>query len=159
MCIRDRNNPGNFVGVPMEGPMQRFMMPDGTPTLIHADNRWYQADDGRIYMYPQGNTEVGPSAMMPAGGYFWDAIDRVPPMDPDIDEDDLTPREDFKDFFSVYTDEEARHFETEAKRLNDETGCAVLGVFGKGSIGDSSSYPGPAELHPKGCLLYTSRCV
>lgn len=148
------NNPGNFVGVPMNGPMQRFVMPDGTPTLIHADNHWYEAEDGRRYMYPQGNDSVAPSAMMPAGGYFWDAIDRAPAMDPDIDEDDLTPCEDFKDFFSVYTDEEARALEAESKRLNDESGCAVLGVFGKGSIGDSSSYPGPAELNPKGIRAF-----
>ena len=145
------NNTTSFVGVPNQGTkMTRFPMPDGTNTLINAQNEWDVAEDGRIYLYPQGSRSVGPSALMPAGGYFWDAIDRAPALDPDIDEEDLTPLEDFKNFFSVYTDEEARYFEREAKRLNEETGCAVIGLFGKGSIGDPSSYPGPAELAPRG---------
>lgn len=144
------NNPTNFVGVPMKGPMKRFTMPDGTAALLHEKNQWTQTEDGRIFLYPQGNTDAGPSAMMPAGGYFFEALNRTPAMDPDMDEEDLTPREDFKDYFSIYTDEEARTFETEAKRLNDESGCAVLGVFNKGGIGDSSPLPGPAEFAPKG---------
>lgn len=83
---------------------------------------------------------------MPDGGFFFDCIDRAP----EYDEDNLTPLEDFKDFFSVYTDEEARFLEQEAKRLNEETGCAVIGVFGKGGLADSSAYPGPWELNPRG---------
>lgn len=140
------NNPTNFVGVPWRGPMQRFLLPDGTPTLIHEKNQYDITEDGRILMYPQGDRSVGPSALMPAGGYFFDCMDRAPAFD----EDDLMPEEDFKDFFSVYTDEEARWIENEAKRLNGESGCAVIGLFGKGSLADSSSYPGAAELHPRG---------
>ncbi|MGI6175546.1 MAG: uroporphyrinogen decarboxylase family protein [Christensenellales bacterium] len=158
------NEPIDFVGVPLRGETQPFTMPDGTPTRIHRQHQYDVQSDGKIYLYPQGNRSVKPSAVMPAGGYFWDCIHRAAPFD----EDDLTPEADFKNMFIDYSDESLRYFETEAKRLDEESGCAVMGLFGKGSIGDPSSLPGPSELQPKGIrnfqdwsmaqLLYPEYC-
>jgi uroporphyrinogen-III decarboxylase len=149
------NNTKDFVGVPLHGEKQRFFMPDGTPTLISIKSQYDVGKDGKIWMYPQGNRSVAPSSMMPSGGYFFDALDRAP----EFDEDDLDPEEDFKNFFSIYSDEDAVFFEREAKKLNEESGCAVLGLFGKGSIGDPSSYPGPGELAPKGIRSFEDWCI
>lgn len=140
------NNPTNCVGIPWKGNMKPFPMPDGTPALIHEKNEFDVTDDGKIYLYPQGDRTAQPSLMMPSGSYFFDCIDRAP----EFDEEHLTPTEDFKEFFSVYTDEEARWIEAEAKRQNNESGCAVIGLFGKGGLADSAFYPGPAERRPKG---------
>ena len=81
------NNPSNMFGVP-DGPLKPFRMPDGTPTLIAQGNEYDVAEDGSVYMYPQGNRSVGPSGHMPAGGSFFDNINRAP----EFDEDDLTLR-------------------------------------------------------------------
>lgn len=144
------NNKYDFLGVPFVGGQQLFVMPDGTRTLINAAHKLRRDADGRIFMYPQGNDSVPPSIMMPEGGYFFDNIDRSPPFD----EDDLTPAEDYRDSFSVMDDDEARYYETEAKRLATETDCAVMGVFGRGSIGDPSNLPGANLLQPKGIRKY-----
>ena len=37
--------------------------------------------NGDILMYPEGDTSVPPSAMMPKSGYFFDALDRQEPID------------------------------------------------------------------------------
>lgn len=138
--------PMDFIGVPLQGEAQTFIMPDGTPTRIHKQHQYDRRSDGSIVFYPQGDRSAKPSALMPEGGYFFDSLDRSP----GFDEDDLTPEEDFKDAFTDYTEAQLRDLEKEAKRLNGETGCAVMGLFGRGAIGDPSPLPGPGELSPKG---------
>ncbi len=144
------NNPGNMFGVDERGATKPFTLNDGTPTLIGAGNEYDRAPDGTVLMYPQGNRSVPPSGHMPATGCFFDNINRAPDIDPDIDEDDLTPIEDFKNDFAVMTDELARYYETEAKRLFEETDYAIIGNLGGGSFGDSAVVPGPHVLAPKG---------
>lgn len=144
------NNRDDMLGIPIHGEKQVFLMPDGTRTLINARHKVDRRSDGRTYLYPQGNNTVEASFMMPDGGYFFDNIERSP----EYDEDNLTPLEDFKDSFPIMDDEEARYYEAEAKRLATETDYAVLGVFGKGGIGDPSGLPGPSLLHPRGIRSY-----
>lgn len=139
------NNPVNLYGVP-DGEKKPFVMPDGTPTLVSAGNAFDRRADGAIYIYPQGNTSVPPSGHMPAGGYFFDNIDRAEAFD----EDDLTPLEDFKDDFAVMTDETARYLEQQSKKLYEETQYGIVGNLGGGSFGDSGVLPGPQLLHPRG---------
>ena len=140
------NNPSNIVGVPLQGEMKLFHMPDGTPALVNKLNVFDITEEGEIFLYPQGNRNAKPSCRMPSGGYFFDIVDRAP----EFDEDNLTPEEDFKDHFSLYSDEDARYLEEEATKLYTETEYSVMGVFGLGGLGDSAAYPGPAELNPKG---------
>lgn len=139
------NNPFNMFGVP-DGPMKPFQMPDGTPTMIAEGNEYDVAADGSVYMYPQGNRSVRPSGHMPAGGYFFDNINRAE----DFDEDDLDAERDFKNDFSVMSDETARFLGEKAKRLYEETDYAIIGNLGGAGLGDSASVPGPHLLHPQG---------
>lgn len=144
------NNYYDFLGVPFAGERQLFVMPDGTRTRISARHRVKHSPDGRTLMYPQGDDTAEPSIMMPEGGYFFDNIDRSPPYD----EDNLTPVEDYKESFTVMGDGEARHYEAEARRLATETEYAVMGVFGRGSIGDPSTLPGASLRRPQGIRKY-----
>lgn len=140
------NHPEDSLGVPYTGEKKLFTMPDGTPALVNAGNEWDVYPDGSIKMYPQGDRTAPPSIYMPSGGYFFDIIDRAP----EYDEDNLTPREDFKDFFSVMSDETARYYERESKRLYEETDYAIIGNLAGAGFGDSGAIPAPFEKHPKG---------
>ena len=139
------NNPSNMFGVP-DGPLKPFTMPDGTPTLISEGNEYDIKPDGSVYMYPQGNRSVAPSGHMPAGGYFFDNINRAEYFD----EDDLTPVEDFKNDFAVMSDETARYLEQKATKLYEETDYGIIGNLGGAGLGDSAIVPGPHVLHPQG---------
>ena len=139
------NNPSNMFGVP-DGPLKPFRMPDGTPTLIAQGNEYDVAEDGSVYMYPQGNRSVGPSGHMPAGGSFFDNINRAP----EFDEDDLTPAEDFKDDFGILDDATAWYLEDKSKALYEGTDYAIIGNLGGAGLGDSAMVPGPHVLAPKG---------
>ena len=145
--------PHNHFGVDMGGELKTFTMPDGTPTLIQAKNELEVRDDGSIVIYPRGNKNYPPSGIMTKEGYFFDAIWRET-MEEDIE--DCDAREDYKDYFTVFTDEEARWLEKEAKRLDEETDYAVIADFGRGNLGSSFFYAGAAEYEPKGIRSYTN---
>ena len=140
------NHPEDSMGVYPNGKKKRFIMPDGTPTLINEGNEFDILPNGARRLYPQGDRTAPPSAYMPEGGYFFDIIDRAE----EYDEDDLTPREDFKDFFSVMSDETAKYYERESKRLYEETDYAIIGNLAGAGYGDPGALPAPFEKHPKG---------
>ncbi|MCL2163402.1 MAG: uroporphyrinogen decarboxylase family protein [Oscillospiraceae bacterium] len=125
---------------------KHFTMGDGTEVLFAQGNAWYEDASGATYLYPQGDTSVQPSAVMPASGYFFDNIDRAEP----IDEDHLTPRQDFETLFSVINDDTAKYLEKNAAKLFDETEYAIIGNLGGGGLADPGIFPGPAEKKPKG---------
>ena len=140
------NHPEDSMGVPDTGKKKKFIMPDGTPCLLNAGNEWDVDPDGSIYMYPQGDRSAPRSVKMLDHGYFFNIIDRAP----EYDEDNLTPREDFKNFFSVMSDETAKYYENESKRLYDETEYAIIGNLAGAGFGDPGAIPAPFEKHPKG---------
>jgi len=102
--------------------------------------------DGSILAFPQGDASVPPSLMIPAGGFFFDNLDRAPPWR----EADLDARRDFKELFGAYSEEDARHLEGESRRLYAETDYALIMNFGGGGFGDAAVLPGPWEKHPRG---------
>jgi hypothetical protein len=140
------NHPANSLGVPDSVDKKPFIMPDGTPTWIAAANEYDTLPDGGIKMYPQGDRNASPSIYMPSGGYFFDIIDRAG----EVDEDDLTPIEDFKDLYTVLSDETARYFEKESRRLFETTDYAIIGNLGGGGLGDPGYIPGAFEKSPRG---------
>ena len=153
------NHPEDSMGVYDNGKKKKFTMPDGTEAYVNAGNEWDVLDDGSIIMYPQGDRTAPPSVKMPAGGYFFDIINRAPEMDPDLDEDDLTPREDFENFFSVMTDETAKYYEKEATRLYTETDYAIIGNLAGAGFGDPGAIPGAFEKYPKGIRSFEDWCM
>ncbi len=140
------NNPVNSIGNSIIDQNQRFIMPDGTPTLIPNDAQYDICSDESIVFYPQGDRTCNPSVKMPKNGLFFDSIDRSKP----IDESNLTPIEDFKESFGILTDETAKYFEKESKKLFESTDYAVIGNFGGGALGSPALLPGPNLKNPKG---------
>jgi len=137
-------NPGNAIGVTNK-LTQKWIMPDGTPVMMAEKFTYSRSESGDIYAYPCSDRKVQPSLHMPAGGSFFDAIDRSP----DFDEDNLTPLEDYKDSFPIHSEEDCIYWENKSKVLFD-TDYAVLGVLGGGGFGDVASLPGPALKAPRG---------
>ena len=130
-------DPMSFMGVKNER-WKPWKMPDGTPTLMAGGFEYDIDEDGNTLAYPQGDRSCEYSMKLPKGGYFFDSISRVGPMD----EDDLNPRRDYKDQFSVYDDETLKYFEAESEKLYEETEYAIIGNFGKGGFGDVATIPG-----------------
>lgn len=149
------NSTKNVLGLPFVGPKKTFTMFDGTPALIAAEHEYDFLEDGRIVMYPQGDRSLQPSMMMPKNGYFFDIINRSP----GFDDDNLTPAEDFKETFSLISDEDARFYETESKRFYEETEYGIIGIFGLGSLGDPAFVPGAGERYPKGIRKFDDWCM
>ena len=81
--------------------------------------------NGDILMYPEGDHSVPPSGRMPAGGYYFDAIIRQPP----IDDDKLDPEDNLEEFGPI-SDADLAYFASEAERLYTETDKAILANFG-----------------------------
>jgi hypothetical protein len=138
-------NPGTLMGV-KSNPVQPWAMSDGTPVLMPRDFQYDVDQKGDIYVYPQGDRSAPYSLHMPAGGYFFDNIDRSPA----VDEDNLMPIEDFKESFALHSEKTCRYWEAESKRLNEDTEFAVMGVLGGAGLGDVAELPGPFLKHPKG---------
>ncbi len=127
--------------------LQEFTGLDGAKAWISADNKWDYLEDGSIVMYPQGDKSVPASTrMLPGGSFFDNIMDRIPPYD----EDNLTPREDFKDDFRPITDEVARELEADSIHLYNDTDYAVIGQFPHALLGDAGVIPAPFVKHPKG---------
>jgi uroporphyrinogen-III decarboxylase len=67
-----------------------------------------------------------------------------------VDEDNLTPLEDFRENYTLKTEEDCAHWERESKRFYEETDFAVMGVFGGMGLGDIAEIPGPFVKNPRG---------
>lgn len=137
-------NPSNSMGLKNEN-WTPWNMPDGTPVLMPGGFA-YDDKNGSVFAYPQGDKTVGPSLKMPAGGFFFDCVERSG----EIDEDNLDPRGDFKDDFTVFDDYTAKYLESESKRLYEETDYAIFGNFGGGGFGDAGTLPAPFLKSPGG---------
>jgi hypothetical protein len=101
-------------------------------------------EKGDTLMYPQGDTSVPPSAMMPQGSYFFDCIVRQDPLD----ENKLDPMDNMEEFGAV-TQQDLDHF-AHAAATARSTGLGVVGSFGGTTFGNVGDVPGPMLKHPRG---------
>jgi len=133
----------SFFGFPNEGwkPWTTF---DGTPVLVPAGFNTEPAENGDIFMYPEGDKSVAPSGRMPNGGWYFDAVVRQPP----IDDNNLNVEDNLEEFGPV-TDEDLAYYKAEADRLY-ATGKAILANFGGTGFGDIALVPGLQLKNPKG---------
>ena len=118
---------------------------DGTPVLVPGDFNTDPEPNGDLLMYPEGDPSVGPSARMPEGGFYFDAIVRQP----EINEDELDPSLNLEEFKPI-SEEDLDYYEQEANRLFTETDKAILGNFGGTGFGDIALVPGIQLKDPKG---------
>ncbi|MTI60525.1 MAG: methyltransferase [Firmicutes bacterium] len=134
----------NFFGFENENwkPWTTF---DGTPVLVPEKFNIEIDENGELFMYPQGDKSVLPSAKMPEGGLYFDALNRQEP----IDDDNLNIEDNLEEFTPI-SDEELEYFKNETERLYDETDKAIFASFGGTAFGDIAMVPAPHLKHPKG---------
>jgi len=118
---------------------------DGTPLLVPGGFNTEPAADGSLYMYPQGDRSVAPSARMPRNGFYFDALPRQSPLD----EHALRPEDNVEEYRPV-DDQTLAYFAAEAQRLYQTTDKAVVGIFGGMSFGDVARIPGVGLKYPRG---------
>jgi hypothetical protein len=95
-------------------------------------------------IYPEGDLSVAPSAVMPAGGQFFNAVIRQKP----IDEERLNPEDNLEEFGPV-SHNDLDHLATGAVRAA-ATGRAVIAGLPGTAFGDIALVPAPFLKDPKG---------
>jgi hypothetical protein len=100
--------------------------------------------NGDIHIYPKGDRNFPPSAIMPDGCFFVNAIERGGVVD-----DENLSIEDNLEEFGYLKDEDLSHFEREAIKAA-ATGKAVVAGFGGTALGDIAFVPGMGLKQPKG---------
>lgn len=99
--------------------------------------------NGRTYIYACGDLSYEPCAVMPEGGYFFDAIIRQK----HFDEDNLKLEDNTEEFTPV-SEKTLEYYKTEKQRLGGSLG--VVGNLGGTGIGDIALVPGIMLKEPKG---------
>ena len=138
------NPPVNMFGFRDED-WKPFEMPDGTPVLVPGRFHYTISADGGILMYPQGDTSVPPCAVMPAGGYFFDSLNRQKPFK----EEDLNPADNCEDF-GLLNDNDIDYFANTAARLYEQTDYGIYMTLPGMGFGDIALVPATWLKHPKG---------
>jgi hypothetical protein len=136
---------GTFFGVPRDG-WKDYVMEDGLQVLVPKGFNVTRDPAGNIYAYPEGDTSVPPSGVMPKGGWYFDAIIRQEPL-PERDKD-LRLEDNLEEFTPVTRAElDFLAAQLPAKR---RSGRALFGVVPGAGLGDIACVPGPWLKHPKG---------
>lgn len=135
---------GTMFGFPAV-EFKEWRLHDGTPVLVPRDFNTAADAHGEILQWPGNDRSVPPSGKMPAGGYFFDAITRQPP----IDDEALNPADNTEEFGPIAGDELA-HYARLAERLYRETDRALFCTFGGLTFGDVALVPATFLKNPKG---------
>jgi len=133
----------NMFGVPNEG-WTRHKTLWGQEVLFPATFNYTYNDNGDILMYPEGDTSVPPSGMMPKSGYFFDALDRQKP----IDESKLTVEDNLEEFGHI-TEKELTYWKEQVDSVDDNS-KAVVASLGGTALGDIALVPAINLKNPKG---------
>jgi hypothetical protein len=121
-----------------------WRMNDGLEILVPGGFNVTVDANGDTLLHPGGDTSAPPSARMPSGGHFFDAIIRQEP----IDEDRLDAKDNLEEFGAI-SDDELALVETGLRRAAG-TGRAVVASFGGTAFGDIAHVPGVGLVRPKG---------
>lgn len=132
----------NMFGVPNEG-WKMHKTPWGQEVLFPATFNYTYNKNGDILMYPEGDTRVPPSAMMPKSGYFFDALDRQRPVD-----DATLKVEDNLEEFSPVAKEELEYWKNQIRVADNSRG--IVASLGGTALGDIALVPAINLKNPKG---------
>jgi hypothetical protein len=121
----------------------------GQKVLLPGNFNYTYNNNGDILMYPEGDTSLAPSAMMPKSGYFFDAIERQEP----IDESSLNIEDNLEEFGYI-TKHDLDYWEKLIDELeSNEKG--VIASFGGTALGDIALVPAISLRKPKGIRSIT----
>ncbi len=133
----------SFFGIERDG-WEEFTMEDGLQVLMPRRMNLTRDAMENLYMHPQGDTSVPPSAVMPKGGYYFDAIMRQEPF-----QEQALRVEDNLEEFTEITPAELDFLAGQISE-NRTTGRALFGVVPGAGLGDIACVPAPWLKHPKG---------
>ena len=133
----------NMFGVPNENwKVHKTLW--GQEVQFPGSFNYTYTSNGDILMYPEGDTSVPPSGMMPKSGYFFDALDRQQPID-----DSTLKIEDNLEEFGPVTQPELDYWKNKVDLLQDNS-KAVVASLGGTALGDIALVPAINLKHPKG---------
>ncbi len=129
-----------------ESAWKPFTFWDGTELLVpHNFNITIEPGTGDWLMSPEGDASVPPSARLPKGGYFFDAIVRQQP----IDEDKLDPRDNTEEF-KLLGPEDIAFYHEKKKWFEQHAEDGAVMVIPGTAFGDIALVPAPFMKNPKG---------
>ena len=123
---------------------KEFRAPWGQTVLVSGHFRYRVADNGDVFLFPQGDTTAPASGHMPARSFFFDSIVRQEPLD-----EDALRVEDNLEEFALMDEEDIAYWRCEAEALAG-TNRAVLTHLGGTGLGDIALVPAPFLKHPMG---------
>ena len=133
----------NMFGIPNENwKVHKTLW--GQEVLFPGSFNYTYNSNGDILMYPEGDTSVPPSGMMPKTGFFFDALDRQKPID-----DSTLKVEDNLEEFSHITEPELAYWKDKVNGLKDNS-KAVVASLGGTALGDIALVPAINLKDPKG---------
>jgi len=135
---------GTMFGFP-QTEFKEWQLADATPVLVPKDFNTQYEPNGDLLQWPGNDRSVPPSGRMPAGGHFFDAIIRQPPLD----EAKLDPADNTEEFERV-PDAELKHYCRLAETLATTTDKALFCTFGGLTFGDIALVPATFLKRPKG---------
>jgi hypothetical protein len=100
--------------------------------------------NGDILMYPEGDTSVPPSAMMPKSGFFFDALNRQGPLD-----DSTLKLEDNLEEFGFINEKELAYWKNQVNS-SEPYSKALMASLGGTALGDIALVPAIQLKNPKG---------
>ncbi len=145
-CV-DVSNGYNMFGFSNAG-RKPWKLQTGLEVDVPADFNTTVSDDGRTYLYPQGDMSVSPAAMMPKGGFLFDNIVRGSCTCDDAEE--RSARQDFGQDFGLLSEEQLRFMEDRCNYYYNETDYGIVYSGAIASLGDFALIPGPNVKHPAG---------
>ena len=133
----------NMFGVPNENwKVHKTLW--GQEVMFPANFNYTYNSNGDIMMYPEGDTSVPPSGIMPKTGYFFDALNRQEP----IDESELKVEDNLEEF-GLITEQDIAYWKEQISNLDNNSG-GVVATFGGTALGDIALVPAINLKNPKG---------
>lgn len=133
----------NMFGID-ESEVHEQVTPWGQKVLIAKGIDMTPDAEGDVYIYPEGDRSVSPSAVMPEGCYFINAIERQQPID-----EALLSYQDNLEEYALLNESDLAYWKQAAGKAA-ATGKAVVAGFGGTALGDVAFIPAMGLKHPKG---------
>ncbi|KAA6342611.1 hypothetical protein EZS27_009644 [termite gut metagenome] len=127
-----------------ETQLHEQITPWGQHVLMAKEIDLTPDKDGNVYIYPEGDRSIAPSAVMPANCFFINAIERGT----EVDDESLAAADNLEEFGHI--SEADLDYYAQAVDQAATTGKAVVASFGGTALGDIAFVPGMGLKQPKG---------
>ncbi|MBC5649314.1 uroporphyrinogen decarboxylase family protein [Christensenella tenuis] len=124
-----------------------WTLPSGDPVEVAGGFEVKEGPDREIYMFPCGDRNTKPCAVLMEGGYFFNNITRIRKP---YDEATSSAREDFKNDFAVLSEHKLRNVEEKVNYYYNNTGYGMIYSSILTAMGDMGFLQGPAVKEPDG---------